>query len=381
MLKSIELKQQIGTLKAEILALKNAKQQIPAEKEAELDELMAQYQAALASEQSIKGGNNMEPKVTKKEFSAALRKFIAHKDATELKALYGRIYNEAIGQNGAVTADGGALVPEEMLDIVESNKYGVDLRPYVTAVSVGTRSGKIPAIDYSQDLALTDFDENNAITETKAVYTQLTFSLASKGAIIPVSNELLLDANADVLAIISTLFNRIYIRDVNKDITAKAIAAGESIAVTGLLGVDGIDAIKQAVITCPIDAGANAKIVMTQTSYAALAIAKDNDGNYLLARDANGATIPKIENREIIVVEDTDLDANTVIVGDLRTIYHIAYPQLEIRSSAEAGFETNSVKVRAVCRYTDVATYAAAIKVLVSAQGVTDVQTQPGPFS
>ena len=54
------------------------------------------------------------------------------------------------------------------------------------------------------------------------------------------------------------------------------------------------------------------------------------------------------------------------IVGDFSAMYHIAYPDLEVMSSAEAGFEKNSVLVRAVCRHTNICTYAAAFKKIVA---------------
>lgn len=360
MLKSLELKRNISDLKAEIQALIDAKQDVPARKQAALEDAMKQYEEVKAAEEATKGGNPMAEKVTKKAFNAALKKFLLAHDSADLM----KLYSAAAGQNGAVLSDGGALVPEEMLDIAENDKYGVDLRPYTTAVTVSTRSGKIPAIDYSQDVALADFDENNKISETKAAFTQLSFTLANKGAIIPVSIQLLKDASADVLGIISTLFNRIYVKDVDKAIIAAAAVGAKTATVTDFATVAGLDAIKKAIIASPIDAGANSIVVMNQTTFAAMATAKDKQDRYLMVRDANNATIRELEGCPVVVVEDAVMDADKVVVGDFRAIYHVAYPELEVASSDAAGFDSYSVKVRVVCRYVDINTYAKAFTVI-----------------
>ena len=366
MLRSLEIKREIDALKFDIRARMDRQQAVPQDKEDILKALIAEYEAEKAKENAVKSyRGNATMKMTKAEFNAALKSFFL-KDSKPLMDLYTKYNAMAVGNNGAVTADGGALVPEEMLDLAENDKYGVDLRPYTTAIGVSTRSGKIPAIDYSQDVALSSFDENNEIGQTKAAFTQLDFTLASKGAIIPVSNELIRDAQADVLGVISTLFNRVYIKDVDKAIIAAATGATgvKTGTVADFATVAGLDAIKKAIITSPLDAGANATIVMSQTTFAGMAVAKDKQDRYLMVRDANNSTIRELEGRPVVVVEDSVMDADKVVVGDFRTIYHIAYPELEVASSDIAGFTKNSTFVRAICRYTDIATYGKCFTIL-----------------
>lgn len=73
MLKSLELKRNISDLKAEIQALIDAKQDVPARKQAALEDAMKQYEEVKAAEEATKGGNPMAEKVTKKAFNAALK--------------------------------------------------------------------------------------------------------------------------------------------------------------------------------------------------------------------------------------------------------------------------------------------------------------------
>lgn len=267
MLKSLELKNEVKELRDKINGLIEQKAEIPAELQTELSDKLEEYAAQVQIESKnkvIKGEDTMDRKV----FNKALKNYLMgiHNEETM------KVFNAAKGNNGAVTADGGALIPEELLALRENNGINNDLRNVATTVPVSTRAGSVPIIDYGQKLELVNFDENNELTEKKAVFGSAKFSLASKGAIIPVSRELLMDANTDVVSIIGNLFNRVYLKDVNKSILAEAAKNATSKSVTALASKAGLDAIKQAVISLPLDAGGNATVVMNQSTFAALAV-------------------------------------------------------------------------------------------------------------
>lgn len=362
MLKSMEIKGEIREMKDRIHALIEQCKPVPAEMQDGLQARLEQYERQLEAEHKEKsivktGENTMDKKMMNKALKSYL---LGHRDETVTA-----FFAKAAGQNGAVEGEGGALIPSELLDLKENNGINNDLRTLTTSVNVGTRTGSVPVIDYSQAVTLTDFDENNPITETKAAFTSVKFNLASKGAIIPVSRELLMDAKTDVIGIIGTLFNRVYVKAVNKAILTAAGTGATQKKATALASKAGLDAIKQAVIGLPLDAGANATIVMNQTTFAAMAVLADKQDQYLLTRDANGATIRQIEGRPVIVVEDDELAANNVLIGDFRAMYHVAYPELEVAADESAGFKSNSVIVRAICRFTDINTYNKAFTLLV----------------
>lgn len=360
MLKSLELKAELESLTNSINQKISEKQDASAEQE-KLASLITEYKNALADESKAKVSiEKGEKKMDKKLMNKAVKSFLLGIENEETK----QFFDDAAGNNGAVTADGGALIPEETLALAENNAVAPDLRAITTVIPVGTRTGKVPAIDYGQEMELTDFDENNAITEKKAVFTSVPYTLASKGAIIPVSRELLMDANTDVLAVIAKLFNTVYAKTVTKSIVTAASAGASPVTVTSLASKAGLDAVKKAVIGLPFDSANSASIVVNQNTFAALATVADKNDNYLLTRDANGATIRQIEGRPVIVVDNAALADNTAVVGNFAAIYHIAYPDLEVASSEEAGFAKNSVLVRAICRFVDINTYAKAFAVV-----------------
>ena len=359
MLKSVECKQEMVALQARIQDLTNKGEAAPQELLDQFEAKKNEYIAALEKEMEDKKVN--QPVITDVTASKALFNKSLKSALLGIKdENFDKFFNTASGQNGAVGADGGYLIPEEFLPLAELNLGGVDLRAIVTNMPVTTRSGKVPIVNYEdQTLGMVDFDENTEITESKATFGSASFNLSSKGAIIPVSRELLLDANSDVLAIISNVFGTVYRKTVNKAITGLV----ETDTTEGKQSPsninDAIDAIKDAVIKTKTAFG-GPTIVVGKAAWAKLALAKDAQKRYLLARDANNSTIKAIEGCTVLVVDDNDMSANTVLVGDFSAIYHIAFPSLEIASSEHAGFNKNSVFVRAVCRFTNLDVYKEA---------------------
>lgn len=362
MLKSMELKREIDELTASINGKISNQLEVTADEHAQLQALMDEYKSVKSAEDSAKKIIKGEKTMDKMEMKAALKSFLrGTKD--ELTEKY---FDTAAGNNGAVTADGGALVPSELLGLAENNGVAADLRNICTVIPVSTRTGSVPTIDYGQTMVLTAFDENNAITEKKAAFASVPFTLASKGAIVPVSRELLWDANSDVLGVVGKLFNKVYMNTVNGAVLTAATTG--LTAVTAATAAAAIDKVKEAVIGLPLASAGKAHVVMNQATYAKLALAKDGTNNYLLARDANNATIPMIEGAQVIVCEAKDLANDTIVVGDFSAIYHVENPGLEIMSSEEAGFAKNSVLVRIIARFADINTYAGAFaKITISA--------------
>lgn len=363
MLKSMEIRQEIDELTAHINNKISNQLEVTADEHGRLQALMDEYKSVKSAEDSAKKVNvKGEKTMDKMEMKAALKSFLrGTKD--ELTAKY---FDAAAGNNGAVTADGGALVPSELLGLAENNGVAADLRSICTVIPVSTRTGSVPTIDYGQTMVLTAFDENNSIMEKKAAFASVPFTLASKGAIVPVSRELLWDANSDVLAVVGKLFNKVYMNTVN-DAVLTAATTGLT-AVTAATAEAAIDKVKEAVIKLPLANSGKVSIVMNQATYAKLALAKDAEERYLLARDANNASIPMIEGAPVIVCEAKDLADNAIVVGDFSAIYHVENPGLEIMSSEEAGFAKNSVLVRIIARFADINTYAGAFaKITISA--------------
>lgn len=178
MLKSLELKRELAAIRASLKKKVENQEPVSAEEQQRLQAALDEYKKAVAAESAEKGRKLTMEKVTRGMINAALKDFLRgdREKMNQLDATMKAAFQvAATGQNGAVSADGGFLIPEILLPIVENDRQGVDLRSIVTGVTVGTRSGKIPVIDYGNQAGVTleAFDENNAIKEGKAAFTQL----------------------------------------------------------------------------------------------------------------------------------------------------------------------------------------------------------------
>ena len=146
MLKSLEMKKEIKALREEMQALIDQEKPVPVEMQNKLQDALSDYEKQLEAEAVAKNSKNKgENNMDKKSFNAALKSYllgIKNEDTA-------KFFNTATGQNGAVDADGGVLIPSELLDLKENNGINNDLRSLTTAISVGTRSGSVPIIDYS----------------------------------------------------------------------------------------------------------------------------------------------------------------------------------------------------------------------------------------
>lgn len=137
MLKSLEMKTEIKSLREEIQALIDQKEAVPVEMQNKLQDALSDYEKQLEVEAAAKNSKNKgENNMDKKSFNAALKSYllgIKNEDTA-------KFFNTATGQNGAVDADGGVLIPSELLDLKENNGINNDLRSLTTAIAVGTRS-------------------------------------------------------------------------------------------------------------------------------------------------------------------------------------------------------------------------------------------------
>lgn len=289
----------------------------------------------------------------KKLFNAQLKSYLlGNKDA---------FMDTANGNNGQTQpgTDGGYLIDNELQELFELGGAGVDLRSICSVYNVGTRAGSIPVINYENqaNLALVNFDECDAITEGKAAFTSVEYALSPLGKVVPVSLQLLREANSDVLAIVGKGFGIVHKRGTNTAICAAVVAATSAEAASDVN--DAIDKIKKAVIELPAAMG-TPSIVMGKAQWAKFACAKDLDGNYLLARTANGEALKEIEGAPVYVVETSEC-AN-ILVGDFTALAHIQIGGIEVASSTEAGFGRAAVMVRALQYQTEAVVHAGCFK-------------------
>jgi len=200
---------------------------------------------------------------------------------------------------GLKTTDSGsaALIPTEVLKPHFITKTRNPLLDLVKRVQVNSGGGKYPVIKKS-DAKMSSTDELKANPElAKPNITDVTYSIKTYRGYIPVSQEMIDDADYDIMSIVEEeVFNQGENTELSliADVLKTATAADAT-------GFDGIKDIYNKKLK-PIY---KASIVVTQSMFAALDKVKDKNGNYMLQPDVTSPTGYSFGGKTIYTVEDT----------------------------------------------------------------------------
>lgn len=272
------------------------------------------------------------------------------------KMLLGRVltedekaFNEATGQQEGVAEKGGAAVPQEQIAMLrEYRRAYVQLKDYANIIPAASMSGKMPALaDTTATLAA--FQELSEVGQQDVTFSQVTYEIKDYGAIIPVSNSLLADADIDLISVLGRQLARMAVNGENAAILAKMptekAALSDYKGLTKALNVD-LDAAYAG----------NSKIFTNQDGLEWMAELADGNKRPLLVPDVTAQDSYLFRGHEIVVLPNstlkTDAKAIPFFVGSL--FDYIAYFEragLELAVSDQAGFSKNMTLIRAIERF------------------------------
>lgn len=353
MKKSVELKKELETLRNEITALKDS---------GKIEEAHAKLNGLKELENKIKGAETEEaltimnkgdkiPLGTKEEMNVnrIYNRVLLGKSITEEE----KQFLNAAGTPGQVEATdgkGGYLVPtEQFKQIKELRRNLVSLKGYCNILPVTSLKGSMP-IETGSTGELIAFEELNEINKSDVDFAQVTYNVADYGDIIPISNTLLADEQANLTDYIGRRFIKKAINTENKKIvdllkTLTPKPAADYTVVNTTLNVDLDPAVS-----------ANAIVITNQTGFNFLDNLVDKQNRPLLELNLQNTTQKVFKGRKIVVLSDTLLPMNTtkapVFVGDL-TEFATFFDRegLELAISKEAGFTKNATYIRAIERF------------------------------
>lgn len=351
MKKSIEMKKELEAMRNEIKALKD---------EGKIEDAHAKLTAfkelenkikEVETEEALEAMNEKTQVNIKNEMNAnrLFNRVVLGKPITDEE----RQFLNAVGTPGQVEATdgkGGYLVPVEQFNqIKELRRNKVELKTLCNVQPVKSLSGKQP-IEKNSNGELIAFDELNAITMSDIDFGQIEYKVKDYGDIIPVSNTLLADENANLTAYIGKRFVKKAVNTENKKIiaelktlTPKAVA--DYTGINKALNIDLDPAISE-----------NAVIITNQTGFDFLDGLTDKQNRPLLEVNLQNTTQKIFKGRKIVVVSDELLPMNTtkapVFVGDMTEfITFFDREGLELAVSTEAGFTKNATFMRAIERF------------------------------
>lgn len=265
------------------------------------------------------------------------------------------------GQVGATPEKGGYLVPEEQLaQIREYRKAYTSLKDLCHVQTTNSTSGQMPTLG-DENGVLTAFEELNSIKQSDFDFGQLKYSIKDYGDIIPVSNQLLKDADVSFTDIIGQRFARKAINTENKEI----------LSVLGTLSAGAVTGYKDLTKALNVDLDpayyANARIVTNQDGFQWMSELEDNQKRPLLVPDVAAPDTYRFRGKVITVLSNNTLATDSkkipFYIGSIAD--YVAFFQrlgVEIAVSQDYLFDKYATALRCVERFGVVADDKDAVK-------------------
>lgn len=200
---------------------------------------------------------------------------------------------------GLKTTDSGsaALIPTEVLKPHFVNKTRNPLLDLVERVKVNSGSGKYPVIKKT-DGVMVSTDELKSNPELgKPAISEIDYSIKTYRGYIPVSQEMIDDADYDIMAIVE---DEVINQGENTELSL-VTAVLKKATQADAAGFDGI----KDIYNKKLKSIYKASIVVTKSMFAALDKVKDKDGRYMLQTDVASPTGYSFGGKTIYKVDDT----------------------------------------------------------------------------
>lgn len=372
MKKKAEMMQAIDSARKNVLALLQAGKIDEAKTASdELDKLMKDYEALPDEPAGRKVVNKMDKKnMILKAVNAYLHRGwqgMADEDRALLKPMNA---TDGTGQVEAVANRGGVFVPVEVADFAAFMSTGVyRLRTRVSEYFAKSLSGKIPLANNPVAGLVEMFDElpTAGIARKDIKFGVVNWTVNPYGVIVPISNELLADASADVMSIIAEIFFRAQVITENNMILGAFDSAGAATAVTDWKGIA-----KALNEVAPV--GGGDKVLITNTDgWNFLDTAVDDEGRPILTQALIDDPKRRFRGYEVIQLPNAVL-ANAAVTGAIPfyavspkdACYFIERKGLEISYNpySDSAYSKDAVDVRVTCRMAAALKFSDAVKKL-----------------
>ena len=329
--------------------------------------LQASYNALKDSQQaSLQPAVKEAPKSRKdmlasneyaRAFCYALRNGITRKNGLGNENV--KILFDALTEGGGdpVGTDGGFLVPVDIDNTIRELRRELNpLAPLFSEETVGTASGW-RVIDTAPTAAMPSIDEMGTVANNadQPAFGKVTYTLGKYGLRIPISNELMNDEAANLMAYLGRWFAKKLILTENSLLIA-ALGTPSTALTSGSIEADA--AIK-TILNKTLDPAisASAVIITNQNGFDALDQLVDLNGRGLLQPDPTNATLYKMFGRRVVMVSNAQL-ANTsnkpeFFIGDMREFATLFRRDgFEVASTDVGGnaWATDSTEVRGIAR-------------------------------
>lgn len=207
---------------------------------------------------------------------------------------------------GFKVVDGGALVPEELLSPEQTPDDVVDLTRYVKVVKANRGSGTYPIISKSGSKMNTVAELEANPELAKPTITDKAYKIDTYRGYIPVSQEVIDDADYDIVGLIDDEIT-------DQKLNTRNYAIGGILKQATAKTVNGLDELI-TLLNTGFKTAYLVKLYVSQSLYNELDLLKDTRGRYLLQDDITVASGKRLKGKEIVVLDDEMIGA---AAGDL----------------------------------------------------------------
>ncbi|WP_034551675.1 phage major capsid protein [Carnobacterium funditum] len=203
------------------------------------------------------------------------------------------------------TENKGVVIPNEAITARTQQVDKLDLTKHVRIVKTNTPSGSYGVLKKSNQ-------KLTAVTElaTKELPTpeiiNMEYDIKTYRGQVPVSMEMVEDADFDVTELLTEHLNELDINTKNSEIIAKMKTAPKK-AVTGLAGI-------KEMLNKDVSTMYNAKAYVSTSLFDELDLLKDTSGRFLLQDDITVKTGKRVNGKEVVVIPDEQIGVSS---GDL----------------------------------------------------------------
>lgn len=276
------------------------------------------------------------------------------------------VYNAYSGNKESVPADGGYLVPKEQFDkLYEYKRELPNLEKYINVVKVTKPMGSMP-MEILSTTTLSKIGEGEDLNVSKEQFTEINYAVSKYGDLMQVTRELFYDNTVNLIDHLERKIAVKSVRTTNKAVIdlLKAIPSPKETTKAKVVGdlLDtyyGIDPLLRV----------NSVLVTNSNGVALLDKLTDNNGEPLLTRTYSEREVIKFRGIEVVEMSEGELaTSGTKIPMFVGSLYNFAtkfdLQTLEIATSGDAGFISDTIFLRGIERWTIVKIDEASMKAL-----------------
>lgn len=292
-----ETDEEIEVVANEVEELEKEKAEL-VEKKSKLEAEIAELEGELGQINS-KAPTNSQRTTKKEEDKLELREAIANYVRTKQLRNDGDV-------EGFKVVDGGVLVPEQILAAYRKPEEVINLANLVRVVKVNRGAGVYPIIAKSDGrmVSVAELEKNPELA--KPTITDADYKVATYRGYIPVSQEVIDDADFDVTGLIAEEIANQELNTINDAIAAVLKNAPAET-------VEGLDGLKE-LFNVKIKRVYATKAIISASLYNELDTIKDLNGRYLMQDDITVSSGKRLFGHEVVVLDD---DVIGTTAGDL----------------------------------------------------------------